>query len=111
MASLVALVMAIGFGSNTLSSFDDTCSLASGYHEKSSTTHTADQSFPFEQKEKEMEDRDKVNPGTVSEFFVCLSGSSFISHRQGSAHAYSAPRSCGDATNLPLFLAKRTILI
>lgn len=111
-ASLIALFLATAVSTNTFGNGDDTSASSISFHQKGSASHSTDHSFPFEEKEKEMEDRSETNPGTLSDFFVCLVSTIANPSVEGtSGGAYDAPRSCGDATNLPLFLAKRTILI
>jgi hypothetical protein len=64
--------------------------------------------LPFEAKEKEKEGDSEV----LSEAFVTVA--CFIvtdSRTVETALLYSAPRSCGNVTNLPLYLAKRVLLI
>lgn len=110
-AALVAMFLATAVSASAFGANDDVQTSTFAYHQKAGTTPGSDHNFPFEEKEKEIEDRSESDPGTLSDFFVCLISTTAASADSDDDTGYDAPRVCGDSANLPRFLAKRTILI
>lgn len=69
----------------------------------------------YEEKEKEKEGEGENSEGTHFDlYFISLAHELTFSATHEEAHvflSYHAPPSCGDATDIPVYLAKRAILI
>lgn len=79
--------------------------------QKTSTSSKTD-ALIYDEKEKEKEE-ENAEPG-VQDFFIA----SFVPdltllslQDKGTYQSYYAPRTCGDATDIPVYLAKRALLI
>lgn len=95
-------------------SFAVTLSSSSGFSKQVNLAKTDKSSkqtgqLPFEGKEKENEGKaEDVHETVVGLLYFCSFNRNFFSLP---AIGYEAPASCGDVTNLPLYLAKRVLLL
>jgi len=66
--------------------------------------------YEEKEKEKEEENSDSAAHDLVAPLFIYKETVLFHPDTR-TTQSYYAPRSCGDATDLPVYLAKRTLLI
>jgi preprotein translocase subunit SecG len=80
--------------------------------DKKATSHShSDTLLPYEEKEKENEEENRDNQNHF--FFICMAGQPvlFTISAPQAFFLYNAPRSCGNATDIPIYLATRSLLI
>ena len=81
--------------------------------QKTSTSSKSD-TLIYDEKEKEKEKEEENAEADVQEFSLAcfVHGLTLFSLQdKGTDQSYHAPRTCGDATDIPVYLAKRALLI